>query len=54
MKQLRSECCEQPVRTEGIPDFMGDDTIVTVNYFCTGCEKPCNTIEIDYQIELEN
>ena len=51
MSELRSRCCNCEVIAEGMPDFIGDDQVVTVNYFCTCCEQPCDVIE--YNIKLE-
>lgn len=45
MKTLRSKCCHYPVTTKGMPDFMGDDQVVTVSYFCCSCLKPCDVVE---------
>ena len=52
MNELKSRCCRCPVITEGMPDFIGDDTIVTVNYFCSCCKKPCNIIECIIELEV--
>ena len=40
-KNVTSDCCNAKIRLEGIPYFIGDNTIFTVNCFCSKCEKPC-------------
>jgi hypothetical protein len=46
VKDHRSKCCNEPVKTDISPDFIGDDpktmTIGTVSFICTKCNKPCN------------
>lgn len=45
---LKSKCCNAPVRTEtGMPDFIGDKNprISTMWYVCTECGGACDTQE---------
>ena len=42
MNDYLSKCCNAPVMIYGMPDFIGDDQIVTVHYTCTKCQKPCD------------
>ena len=38
----KSQCCNAPVKTGGLPDFEGDKNPCTLYYVCTKCNKPCN------------
>ena len=49
MKVIRSDCCEQPMRAKGAPDFIKDRKGVTFYYICIKCKEPCNPIEIDVE-----
>jgi hypothetical protein len=43
---LKSKCCNAPVRVECGEDFIGDIIsemeVATCWYVCTKCNKPCN------------
>jgi hypothetical protein len=43
--KLKSKCCCAPVIVEGIPDFIGDEDVCTVNYRCKLCGKPCSLLD---------
>jgi len=45
-KKYKSQCCNAPVKVEGLPDFEGDKCPCTVYYVCTKCGKPTDTKEI--------
>jgi len=40
--KYRSKCCDEEVKTEGLPDFMGGSEICTVNFVCLKCGEPCD------------
>jgi len=37
-----SDCCGAPLKTEGVPDFIGSSEVITIHYRCSKCNKPCN------------
>lgn len=39
-----SKCCKAEVKSEGIPDFIGSDEVVTVHYVCKKCGEPCDVV----------
>lgn len=44
-KKYKSQCCNAPVKMEGLPDFEGDKYPCTVHYVCTECGRPCDIRE---------
>ena len=44
-QQYRSKCCNAPVKTDGIPDFLGTKEVCTVSFTCTKCKKACDVIQ---------
>lgn len=45
-ERYRSKCCKADVKTEGIPDFLGSNEVVTMNFVCLKCKKACNVERI--------
>jgi len=43
--QYRSKCCNAPVKTDGIPDFLGTKEVCTVSSICTKCNQGCDVIQ---------
>lgn len=44
---LKSTCCNAEIKTNMVPDFIGDNPknmiIGTCYYICTKCDEPCNS-----------
>jgi hypothetical protein len=41
-EEIKSKCCNAPVRTGGIGDFHDKDEVCTQYFECTACKKPCD------------
>ncbi|MBI2035261.1 MAG: hypothetical protein HYT12_01100 [Candidatus Liptonbacteria bacterium] len=44
-KVYRSECCNETVKTGGLPDFVGSKEVCTIYFICLKCNKPCNVVK---------
>ena len=57
--QYKSDCCNAPTITVGLPDFPGDKHACTVHLQCEACHKPCspkivNTDYLECKVSLPN
>lgn len=45
MPNYKSKCCGAKVKVGGIPDFLGSKEVITLNFSCCECGKPCDVVQ---------